>query len=160
MLISWGDTCVVSLHEFKDLSALKNTWSCCTWAIRNIFEINTNQYRFQCNTIWNYLQGGRVFFMTLCKIYWQFQSFSYRSVSDTELEDNTSELSGSDSDSKMGPLPPKIRCQSGRPRKERTDAEKERRKRRRGNIGRIQKCTLCRMPGHSKRTCKQPPIGS
>ena len=74
--------------------------------------------------------------------------------------DENNDQSSSDSEAEAGPLPPKVRRQPGRPRKECTDAEKERRKKRRGNVGRIQKCTLCRMPGHSKRTCKQPPIGN
>jgi hypothetical protein len=54
-------------------------------------------------------------------------------------------------------LPPTIRRQPGRPRKERTDAEKERRRLKRGSVRRIQKCILCRAVGHSRRTCKGPP---
>ena len=54
-------------------------------------------------------------------------------------------------------LPPTVHRQPGRPRKERTEAEKERRKRRRGIVRRVQKCRLCRAVGHSKRTCKGPP---
>ena len=80
---------------------------------------------------------------------------------DTDSDSNDNELSSdSESESEVGPLPPKVRRQPGRPRKERTDAEKERRKKRRGNVGRIQKCGLCSMPGHSKRTCTQPPVGN
>ena len=53
-------------------------------------------------------------------------------------------------------LPPTIRRQPGRPRKERTDAEKERRKRKRGIVRHVQKCRLCCAIGHSKRTCPGP----
>jgi len=55
-------------------------------------------------------------------------------------------------------LPPTVRRQPGRPRKERTEAEKERRRLKRGTVRRIQKCRLCRAVGHSQRTCKGPPI--
>ena len=54
-------------------------------------------------------------------------------------------------------LPPTIRRQPGRPRKERTDAEKERRKRKRGIVRHVQKCILCYPLGHSKKTCPRPP---
>ena len=54
-------------------------------------------------------------------------------------------------------LPPTVHRQSGRLRKERTEAEKERRKYRRGIVQHVQKCRLCRAMGHSKRMCKGPP---
>ena len=55
-------------------------------------------------------------------------------------------------------LPPTFRRQPGRPRKERTEAEKERRRLWRGIVRRVQKCRLCHAVGHSKRTCKGPPV--
>jgi hypothetical protein len=76
--------------------------------------------------------------------------------SDDEEDDIEEDLDLDSEDESI--LPPTVRRQPGRPRKERTEAEKKRRRLRRGTVRRIQKCRLCRTIGHSKRTCKGPPI--
>ena len=76
--------------------------------------------------------------------------------SDEEVDGEDDE-DGYEDEEEDGILPPTVRRQPGRPRKERTEAEKERRRLRRGTVRRIQRCRLCRAVGHSKRTCKGPP---
>jgi len=54
-------------------------------------------------------------------------------------------------------LPPTVTRQPGRPRKNRTEEERERQRKKRGTI-QIQRCTTCRGIGHKKRTCTGPLI--
>ena len=76
---------------------------------------------------------------------------------EVEIEEDDDGDNNDNNEEEESVLAPTIRRQPGRPRKERTDAEKERRKRKRGIVRRVQKCRLCRAVGHSKRTCKGPP---
>ena len=69
--------------------------------------------------------------------------------SESDSEAGTSEDSSSDDDH----LPPKARRQPGRPKKQRSTAEKGRREERRGDVRRLQHRSLCEEVGHSKRTC-------
>jgi len=54
-------------------------------------------------------------------------------------------------------LPPTVTRQPGRPRKNRTEEERERQRKKRGTT-QIQRCTTCREIGHKKRTCTGPLI--
>ena len=54
-------------------------------------------------------------------------------------------------------LPPTVTRQPGRPRKNRTEEERERQRKKRGTT-QIQRCTTCRGIGHKKRTCTGPLI--
>ena len=74
-----------------------------------------------------------------------------------EIEEDDDGDNNDNNEEEESVLAPTIRRQPGRPRKERTEAEKEHRKRRRGIVRHVQKCRLCRAVGHSKRTCKGPP---
>ena len=76
---------------------------------------------------------------------------------EVEIEEDDDGDNNDNNEEEESVLAPTIRRQPGRPRKERTDAEKERRKRKRGIVRRVQKCRLCRAVGHSKRTCRGPP---
>ena len=49
-------------------------------------------------------------------------------------------------------LSPTVTRQPGRPRKNRTEEERERQRKKRGTT-QIQRCTTCRGIGHKKRTC-------
>jgi SWIM zinc finger len=78
--------------------------------------------------------------------------------SDEEVDSEEDDNGHEDDSEEESILPPTVHRQPGRLRKERTEAEKERRRLRRGTVRRIQKCRLCRAVGHSKRTCKGPLI--
>ncbi len=54
-------------------------------------------------------------------------------------------------------LPPTVTRQPGRPRKNRTEEEREKQRKKRGTT-QIQRCTTCRGIGHKKRTCTGPLI--
>ena len=74
--------------------------------------------------------------------------YNMNSDDSEEIEDDVQKnIEDSDEDA----LPPNVRRQPGRPRKERL----ERKRANNRMIKRVQKCALCREQGHSKRTCKK-----